>query len=150
MTPQQTRTAPRRTSLARTLGEKFLFCLAWLVLGLAVIGVVLPLLPTTPLLLLASALFAKSSPRFEAWLRTTRLYKGYVVPFRETGGMTARKKLTMFSVTAATCAVSFAFVDFLPARLILITVVAGMGIALITKIRTLTPAEDAALRAQWE
>ena len=64
---------------------------AWLVLGLGAVGVVVPILPTTPLVLLASALFAKSSPRFDAWLRTTRLYKSYVVPFRETGG---RPKLT--------------------------------------------------------
>lgn len=130
--------------------NKILFCLAWLVLSLGAIGVVIPLLPTTPLVLLASALFAKSSPRFEAWLRTTRLYRSYVVPFRESGGMTARKKVSMFAVTSATCLISFALVDALPARLVLICVVCGMGIALLTKIRTISPEEDALLRAQWD
>lgn len=130
--------------------NKILFCLAWLVLGLGAIGVAIPLLPTTPLVLLASALFAKSSPRFEAWLRTTRLYRSYVVPFRESGGMRARKKVSMFAVTSATCLISFALVDALPARLVLICVVCGMGIALLTKIRTISPEEDALLRAQWD
>ena len=136
-----------KRALHRTLIEKVLFACAWLVLALGAIGVVVPLLPTTPLVLLASALFAKSSPRFDAWLRTTRLYRSYVVPFRETGGMTARKKVTMFVVTAVTCAVSFMFVDFVPARAILVVVACGMGIALMTRIRTITPEEEARLGA---
>lgn len=136
-----------KQTFRRSVFEKVLFVLAWLVLGLAAAGVVVPLLPTTPLVLLASALFARSSPRFDAWLRTTRLYKSYVVPFRETGGMTARKKLTMWGVTAATCAVSFLLVEFVPARVMLAAVVVGMGVALVTKIKTITPEEEARLRA---
>lgn len=136
-----------KRSFHRTVVEKILFALAWLVLGLGAVGVVVPILPTTPLVLLASLLFAKSSPRFDAWLRTTKLYRNYVVPFRETGGMTARKKVTMFAVTAATCAVSFMLVDFVPARAILVVVVCGMGIALMTRIRTITPEEETRLGA---
>lgn len=136
-------------SLTRTIKEKLLFLLAWVVLALGAIGVVLPLLPTTPLVLLASVLFAKSSPRFDAWLRKTRLYRSYVVPFRESGGMTARKKITMFAVTAATCAISGAFVQFLPARIILAVVVCGMGFSLLFVIKTISPEEDERLRAQW-
>lgn len=98
------------------------------------------------LVLLASALFARSSPRFDAWLRSTRLYGSYVVPFRETGGMTVRKKATMFSVTAATCALSFVLVEFPPARAILVAVVLGMGAALLFRIRTISPEEEARVR----
>lgn len=136
-----------RRTFRRSLRDKVLFLIAWLVLGLAVLGVVVPLLPTTPLLLVASALFARSSPRFDAWLRSTRLYKRYVVPFRETGGMTARKKLTMWLVTAATCGVSFLLVEFVPARVMLVCVVVGMAVALMIKIRTISAEEEARFQA---
>ena len=61
-------------------------------LALAVIGVVLPILPTVPFLALAAFCFAKSSDRLNNWLLNTKLYQNNLADFKAGKGMTVKTK----------------------------------------------------------
>ncbi len=75
------------------------FIIGILSLGMGVLGIVLPVLPTTPFLLLAIACFSRSSKRFEDWLYHTKMYQIYVADFRETGSISKeRKKKVIVSI----------------------------------------------------
>ena len=60
---------------------------------LAVLGVFLPLLPTTPFLLLASACYVRSSERLHGWLMGNRLLGGYIRNFKERRGIPLRGRI---------------------------------------------------------
>lgn len=67
--------------------------LGLLFFGLGALGAILPVLPTTPFLLLASFFFLRSSKRLDEWFHGTRLYKRYLSNFMENRVMTLRSKL---------------------------------------------------------
>lgn len=76
--------------------------LGWLCLVLGVIGIALPVLPTTPFVLLAAFCFGKGSPRLRAWLTGHRRFGPMIEAWERTGGIPRRAKALacgMMSVT---------------------------------------------------
>lgn len=72
----------------------FLIVAGWICVILAIIGIVLPLLPTTPFLLLAAFCFSKSSQRFHDWLLNHPWFGDYIRNFQSGRGMTLKAKIS--------------------------------------------------------
>ena len=100
--------------------------------GLAIIGIFLPLLPTTPLLLLAAACYARGSDRFYNWLLNNRWFGEYIRNYREGKGIPWKIKaisLTLLWITIG-CSAAFA-VDMLALRIVLIIIAIGVTIHIL-------------------
>lgn len=70
--------------------------------GLAALGAVLPVLPTTPFLLVAAACFAKSSPRLYQWLINNRVFGPLIINWQQTRTIPRRaKRIALISIAVA-------------------------------------------------
>ncbi|WP_257535690.1 YbaN family protein [Mesobacillus foraminis] len=105
-------------------------------LGLGIVGILLPVLPTTPLLLLASFFFVKGSERFEVWFKGTSIYKKHLEGFLKERAMTLKQKITLNLFADAMIAIAFFTVDILAVRLILLVIVIYKYYYFAAKIKT--------------
>jgi uncharacterized membrane protein YbaN (DUF454 family) len=114
---------PRHRILLRGL----LVVAGTLFLGLGILGVFLPLLPTTPFLLLAAACYLRSSQRFYNWLLGNRLLGSYIKNYLEGKGMPLRAKIFSISLLWITIGYSVIFVvEALPIRVVLALIAIGV------------------------
>ena len=79
--------------------------LGCLSLALAVLGVLLPILPTVPFLALATFCFAKSSDRINNWLINTKFYQNNLADFKAGKGMTVKTKVRILVTVTLVMAV---------------------------------------------
>lgn len=126
---------------------KWLFLsLAWLCVALGFLGVFLPVLPTTPFLLLALYLFSRSSPRWRIALMRHPLLGPYVRGYASKEGLSVRAKAVTLVILWVTIAVSVVWVaDVWWSRLILVAVAVGITIHILlkkTRRPESTPATD--------
>jgi len=105
--------------------------------GLGVLGIFLPLLPTTPFLLLAAACYVRSSKRFYNWILNNKWFGNYVKNYQEKKGVPLKVKILSVSLLWITIIFSAVFiVHILFVRIILILIAIGVTIHILS-IRTL-------------
>ncbi|MEM9380552.1 MAG: YbaN family protein [Planctomycetota bacterium] len=131
----------RQLAALRPAWERALWVVGGLVfVAVGAIGVVVPGLPTTPLLLLAAACFARSSPRLYAWLLRNKTFGPMIEDYRAGRGVSARVKATALSMM--TIFVTFALLVPLRGKTVPSVVVAGFalaGAAYILRLPTRVP-----------
>jgi len=99
---------------------------------LGIIGIAIPILPTTPFLLLASAAFAKSSERFNKWLLNNKLLGAYIKNYREGKGLPLKIKVLTLSLLWITIIISTLFLmHLLWVVIILICIAIAVSIHII-------------------
>lgn len=115
------------------------FSIGMICLILGAIGVVLPILPTTPFLLASAACFCKSSTRMYNWLLNNKRFGWYIRNYREGKGLTKKTKLTALTVLWVTIVFSTVFLLgrllpswlVLPMQLIMVTVAIGVSVHIL-------------------
>lgn len=110
-------------------------------LGIGVIGVILPILPTFPFLVLASICFMNGSEKLNNWFRETKLYSKHVKPFQETKGLTLKAKLTILIPVYIMLGSLVIYKDILAMRIGIIVLLIIKTIVFI-KMPTLKPQEN--------
>jgi uncharacterized membrane protein YbaN (DUF454 family) len=100
--------------------------------GLGIIGVFVPILPTTPFLLLAAACYMRSSERFYQWLINNRIFGAYVRNYIEGRGMPIRIKILIILLLWLTIGLSITFgVQNIVIRIVLICIAIGVTVHII-------------------
>jgi uncharacterized membrane protein YbaN (DUF454 family) len=101
-------------------------------MGLGIVGAFVPVLPTTPFLLLAAACYARSSQRFYRWLLDNKWFGNYIRSYLERKGVPLKVKVLTIALLWITIGASVAFaVQSFAVRLILVLIAIGISIHIL-------------------
>lgn len=110
---------------------KILTILGFICVGLGALGIFLPVLPTTPFLLLASWLFWRSNPKWREWLLNNEYLGQYIDSYVKYHAVPLKSKMTTIVILWLTIGVSVALVQIFWVRLFL------FGIAVAVTVHVL-------------
>lgn len=119
------------------LARVFLIITGWIFVSLGVIGIFLPVMPTTIFLILAAACFARSSERFYLWLINNKHLGKLIRNYRKYGGMPVRAKVIAILMMNVAIGYSALFaVDLLWVKIVLFAIAVSVTIYILS-IKTL-------------
>jgi uncharacterized membrane protein YbaN (DUF454 family) len=119
------------------ISDKFirwvLIAVGTIFLGLGILGIFLPILPTTPFLLLAAACYARSSKRFYDWLINNRWFGSYIKNYQEGKGVPLKVKVYTISLLWITILFSALFIiNIFWVKIVLILIAVGVTVHILT------------------
>lgn len=112
----------------------FYLCLGWLMVATGIVGAFLPVLPTTPFLLIALWCFSKSSPKLEAWLLSHPKFGEPLRNWRENGAIPRRAKIAAVALMTMSYAIFWFGTEPPPLRAAIVAAVM-IGAALFVTTR---------------
>ncbi|WP_308780610.1 YbaN family protein [uncultured Clostridium sp.] len=117
---------------------------------LGTIGVILPILPTTPFLLLASFCFARGSDRFNNWFVSTKLYKKHLDSFVRERSMTLKDKICILAFADFMLMFPLILIDSIFMKAVIVVVILFKFYYFIFRIKTITKEEKIIRRLEEE
>ena len=117
---------------------------------LGAIGVVLPILPTTPFLLLASYCFARGSERFNNWFINTKLYKDHLESFVNRRAMTLKQKVILLAFADFMLAFPLILIDSLFMKGFIVVLILFKFYYFIFRIKTISTEEKSIRKLKEE
>lgn len=108
----------------------------FLAMGIGAVGVALPVLPTTPFLLLASFCLAKGSDRFHRWFTGTKLYKRHLESFVKNRSMTLKTKFSLLIPASCMLVLALLVMPNIYGRLFIVFLVIFKYVYFFTRIKT--------------
>lgn len=105
--------------------------------ALGAIGVILPILPTTPFLLLSSFCFVRGSEKFDRWFKETKVYKKHLEGFANERAMTLKQKITILLFADTMMMFPLIILDSIIAKIFIILIILVKFWYFIFKIKTI-------------
>lgn len=127
-TETQTNKVKSKDMIKKTFQNKLIFMGGTITLILGIVGIFLPILPTTPFLLVSAAAYAKSSSRFHHWLLHNKILGSYIRNYREGLGMPIKVKIFTLSFLWLMILIATLMVPILWVQIILIIIALAVTI----------------------
>lgn len=118
------------------------FALGIVFMIIGMIGVVLPVLPTTPFLLAALFFFTKSSLRAKIWFEGTKLYQNHLNDFVTRRAMTLRTKVMLLSFASTMLLIAFLMMNNIYGRITIVLLVIFKYYYFIFRIETIREVDN--------